>query len=189
MNLYQQQQTCAVIVMIILSVSCYSSSTICIDMVGSFGIVPKYMKTCTTSFTSTNDVRSQKQQQQQRVLIDRYQNDRHYKSLLSLLSIKDDHDSKTSTMNDPDGGMVQQQQQQHRKRMGELTKSEQTVYDIINELVQSNYTYRIVVMGGKSESTGSSNGVILECTVPSFGPLIKILQSPSTGMFFILLNI
>lgn len=58
--------------------------------------------------------------------------------------------------------------------MGELTKSEQIVYDLLVECSKTNYTFRIVVIG-------KNNTAILESTVPCLGPQIKILQSPSTG--------
>lgn len=61
--------------------------------------------------------------------------------------------------------------EQHR-RMGELTKPEQTVFDIMQEVLQSGYSFRVVVVG---------KGAILESTVPCLGPVIKLTQSPSTG--------
>jgi hypothetical protein len=61
-----------------------------------------------------------------------------------------------------------------QRRMGELTKSEQTAYDILCELSKSEYSFRIVVVG-------KNGSAILESTVPCLGPKIKILQSPSTG--------
>jgi hypothetical protein len=63
--------------------------------------------------------------------------------------------------------------EQHR-RMGELTKPEQTVYDVLLEVVKSGYSFRVVVVG---------KGAILESTVPCLGPVIKLTQSPSTGTF------
>jgi hypothetical protein len=63
--------------------------------------------------------------------------------------------------------------EQHR-RMGELTTSEQIAHDILNELSNSKYSFRIVVIG-------NNGSAILEATVPCLGPQLKILQSPSTG--------
>ena len=58
------------------------------------------------------------------------------------------------------------------RRMGELTKPEQTVYDILHEVSDSGFSFRVVVVG---------KGTILESTVDSLGPVIKLTQSPSTG--------
>lgn len=63
--------------------------------------------------------------------------------------------------------------QESKRRMGELTPSEQVVHDTLCECAQSQYSFRIVVVGHA--------GAILETTVPRLGPQIKILQSPSTG--------
>ncbi|GKY92688.1 hypothetical protein MPSEU_000259400 [Mayamaea pseudoterrestris] len=56
-------------------------------------------------------------------------------------------------------------------RMGELNEPEQKVFDLMKELHDSNYKFRIVVVG---------NGAILE-TVSPLGPVTKVLQSASTG--------
>jgi hypothetical protein len=61
-----------------------------------------------------------------------------------------------------------------QKRMGELTPSEQALYDFLCELSQSKYSFRVVVVG-------KNGSAILESTIPSLGPVIKITQSPSTG--------
>ena len=55
--------------------------------------------------------------------------------------------------------------------MGELTTPEQTVYDLLRELSDSGYDFRIVVVG---------QGAILETTSP-LGPITKLTQSPSSG--------
>ena len=57
------------------------------------------------------------------------------------------------------------------RRMGELTTPEQTVYDLMRELSESGYSFRVVVVG---------QGAILEATSP-LGPITKLTQSPSTG--------
>jgi hypothetical protein len=58
------------------------------------------------------------------------------------------------------------------RRMGDLTKPEQTVFDLLQEVSQSGFSFRVVVVG---------KGAILESTVPSLGPVVKVTQSPSTG--------
>lgn len=58
--------------------------------------------------------------------------------------------------------------------MGELTKPEQIIYDVLQEVAESGYSFRVVVVG---------KGAILESTVPSLGPVLKVTQSPSTGMY------
>jgi hypothetical protein len=68
----------------------------------------------------------------------------------------------------------------NRRRMGELTPPEQVVYDLLCEMSNSSYSFRIVVIG-------KNGGAILESTVPCVGPIIKITQSPSTGRFELLL--
>ena len=83
-----------------------------------------------------------------------------------LLSMNSNDISSTSTES--------AKRSNEQRRMGELTKSEQIAYDILCELSKSQYSFRIVVVG-------KNGGAILESTVPSFGPKIKILQSPSTG--------
>lgn len=61
---------------------------------------------------------------------------------------------------------------EHR-RMGELIIPEQTVYQIMQDLNESGYTFRLVVIG-------TEGATILETTTP-FGPILKLTQSPSTG--------
>jgi hypothetical protein len=68
----------------------------------------------------------------------------------------------------------------NRRRMGELTPPEQVVYDLLCEMSNSSYSFRIVVIG-------KNGGAILESTVPCVGPIIKITQSPSTGRCELLL--
>jgi hypothetical protein len=58
------------------------------------------------------------------------------------------------------------------RRMGDLTKPEQTVFDLLQEVSLSGFSFRVVVVG---------KGAILESTVPSLGPVVKVTQSPSTG--------
>jgi hypothetical protein len=55
--------------------------------------------------------------------------------------------------------------------MGELSDAEDKVYQVMKELHDSKYTFRVVVVG---------NGAILE-TTSTLGPVVKISQSPSTG--------
>jgi hypothetical protein len=56
-------------------------------------------------------------------------------------------------------------------RMGELTPPEQRVYDLLIELHESPYSFRVVVVGA---------GAILETTA-TLGPVLKVTQQPSTG--------
>jgi hypothetical protein len=65
---------------------------------------------------------------------------------------------------------------QSQRRMGELTKPENTVYDILEEISQSGYAFRVVTIG---------KGAILESTVNCLGPVIRLTQSPSTGTLLI----
>lgn len=55
--------------------------------------------------------------------------------------------------------------------MGELTPTEEKVFDLMQALHDSNYPFRIVVIG---------NGAILETTSP-LGPALAVAQSPKTG--------
>jgi len=55
--------------------------------------------------------------------------------------------------------------------MGDLTTPEHTVYDMMHELSDSGYAFRVVVVG---------KGAILE-TTSRLGPVVKMTQSPSTG--------
>lgn len=57
------------------------------------------------------------------------------------------------------------------RRMGELTSSEQQVFDLLQKLHDSQYAFRIVVVG---------NGAILE-TTSALGPALSVAQSPKTG--------
>jgi hypothetical protein len=57
------------------------------------------------------------------------------------------------------------------RRMGELTEPEQRVFDIMHEIHDSGYLFRMVVVG---------KGAILETTA-ALGPVLKVTQSPSTG--------
>lgn len=57
------------------------------------------------------------------------------------------------------------------RRMGELTKPEQKVFDIMEAIHNSKYLFRVVVVG---------KGAILETTT-ELGPVMKVTQSPSTG--------
>jgi len=56
-------------------------------------------------------------------------------------------------------------------RMGELTAPEQRVYDLLHDIHESQYKFRVVVMG---------SGAILE-TTQRLGPVFKVTQQPSTG--------
>jgi hypothetical protein len=56
-------------------------------------------------------------------------------------------------------------------RMGELTPPEQRVYDLLIEIHESPYSFRVVVVGA---------GAILETTA-KLGPVLKVTQQPSTG--------
>lgn len=58
-----------------------------------------------------------------------------------------------------------------QRRMGDLTTPEHTVYDMMHELSESGYAFRVVVVG---------KGAILE-TTSRLGPVVKMTQSPSTG--------
>jgi len=62
-----------------------------------------------------------------------------------------------------------------KRRMGDLTTPEQTVYDMMHELSESGYKFRLVVVG---------KGAILETTSP-LGPVSRVTQSPSTGKVFL----
>jgi hypothetical protein len=62
-----------------------------------------------------------------------------------------------------------------RRRMGELTVHEQTVFDMLNDVSKSGYAFRVVVVGRQG-------GAILESTVNCLGPIARITQSPSKGM-------
>jgi hypothetical protein len=53
----------------------------------------------------------------------------------------------------------------------ELTQPEQTIYNLVEDLHKSQYTFRIVVVG---------NGAILE-TTSELGPVMKLNTSPKTG--------
>ena len=53
----------------------------------------------------------------------------------------------------------------------DLTKAEQTVYSLVEDLHKSQYPFRIVVIG---------NGAILE-TTSKLGPVMKLNKSPKTG--------
>ena len=55
--------------------------------------------------------------------------------------------------------------------MGELTEPEQKVYDLLREIHDSGYPFRVVVVG---------KGAILE-TTSVLGPKVSIAQSPTTG--------
>jgi hypothetical protein len=81
-------------------------------------------------------------------------------------------------------GLASNQHQQHQnqkqtqlcttvdaRRMGELTEPEQRVFDIMDNIHDSGYLFRMVVVG---------KGAILE-TVSALGPVLKVTQSPSTG--------
>ena len=57
------------------------------------------------------------------------------------------------------------------RRMGELTSSEQKVFDLLQTLHDSAHSFRIVVVG---------NGAILE-TTSVLGPALSVSQSPKTG--------
>jgi hypothetical protein len=57
------------------------------------------------------------------------------------------------------------------RRMGELTSSEEKVFDLLRSLHTAKYSFRIVVVG---------NGAILE-TTSELGPAMKVSQSPKTG--------
>lgn len=57
------------------------------------------------------------------------------------------------------------------RRMGELTASEEKVFDLMQAIHDSKYPFRIVVIG---------NGAILETTSP-LGPTLAVAQSPKTG--------
>ena len=57
------------------------------------------------------------------------------------------------------------------RRMGELTSSEQKVFDLLQALHDTKYPFRIVVVG---------NGAILE-TTSVLGPALSVSQSPKTG--------
>jgi hypothetical protein len=58
-----------------------------------------------------------------------------------------------------------------QRRMGELTSTEQRVFDLLQRLHDSQYAFRIVVVG---------NGAILE-TTSTLGPTLSVSQSPKTG--------
>lgn len=58
--------------------------------------------------------------------------------------------------------------------MGDLTTPEQTVYEMMQELSESGYDFRVVVVG---------KGAILETTSP-LGPVTHVTQSPSTGELY-----
>jgi hypothetical protein len=55
--------------------------------------------------------------------------------------------------------------------MGELTEPEQRVFDIMDNIHDSGFIFRMVVVG---------KGAILETTA-ALGPVLKVTQSPSTG--------
>eukprot|EP00977_Amphora_coffeiformis_P027880 scaffold34656_cov178-Amphora_coffeaeformis.AAC.6 len=57
------------------------------------------------------------------------------------------------------------------RRMGELTSSEQKVFDLLQTLHDANHPFRIVVVG---------KGAILE-TTSVLGPALSVSQSPKTG--------
>jgi hypothetical protein len=59
------------------------------------------------------------------------------------------------------------------RRMGELSESEQTVYNIFQDIYNSKYAFRVIVIGSESRA-------ILESTTV-LGPVRKVTQSPSTG--------
>jgi hypothetical protein len=67
---------------------------------------------------------------------------------------------------------TEQQQQQQQRRMGELTRPERTVYDLMHDVSKSGHAFRVVVVG---------KGAILETTVDRMGPVVDLIQSPSTG--------
>lgn len=56
-------------------------------------------------------------------------------------------------------------------RMGEMTPPEKRVYELLTDMHDSNYSFRLVVVG---------KGAILETTA-SLGPVVKVTQAPSTG--------
>jgi hypothetical protein len=60
----------------------------------------------------------------------------------------------------------------HHPRMGELTPPEATVYQLLHELHDGGFAFRVVVVG---------KGSIAEFTVPCLGPKLSIAQSPSSG--------
>lgn len=57
------------------------------------------------------------------------------------------------------------------RRMGELTSNEEKVFDLLQSLHDSKFSFRIVVVG---------NGAILE-TTSVLGPALSVAQSPKTG--------
>jgi hypothetical protein len=59
------------------------------------------------------------------------------------------------------------------RRMGELSESEQIVYNIFQDIHNSKYAFRVIVIGSESRA-------ILESTTV-LGPVRKVTQSPSTG--------
>jgi hypothetical protein len=71
--------------------------------------------------------------------------------------------------------MLEMTTNQSQRRMGELTKPENTVYDILEEICQSGYAFRVVTIG---------KGAILESTVNCLGPVTRLTQSPSTGTLY-----
>jgi hypothetical protein len=60
----------------------------------------------------------------------------------------------------------------YHPRMGELTPPEATVYQLLHELHDGGFAFRVVVVG---------KGSIAEFTVPCLGPKLSIAQSPSSG--------
>jgi hypothetical protein len=61
---------------------------------------------------------------------------------------------------------------EYHPRMGELTPPEATVYQLLHELHDAGFAFRVVVVG---------RGSIAEFTVPCLGPKLTISQSPSSG--------
>jgi hypothetical protein len=61
---------------------------------------------------------------------------------------------------------------EYHPRMGELTPPEATVYQLLHELHDAGFAFRVVVVG---------KGSIAEFTVPCLGPKLTISQSPSSG--------
>jgi hypothetical protein len=59
------------------------------------------------------------------------------------------------------------------RRMGELTKEEQHVFDLLLDVMNSKFVHRVIVVGNEARA-------ILETTC-ALGPVCKITQSPSTG--------
>jgi len=62
---------------------------------------------------------------------------------------------------------------QHR-RMGEMTPPEEVAYNVLGEVRDSGYGFRVVVVG-------RGGSAILEATCPRLGPLLSVSQSPSSG--------